>query len=112
MSDCIRRLRRAASHGAKNELSIGSAESDVQRQPAVASRVTSATGRAEQRGKRRPRDALARSVWMPRLVFSGADATSDFIRRLERGASRGAKNSHSIGSAESDVQRQPVVPRP
>ena len=31
---------------------------------------------------------------------------SDSIRRLERAASRGAKNEHSIGSAKADVQRQ------
>ena len=61
---------------------------------------------SEQRGERRPRDALARSLWTSRLVFSGSDAMSDCIRRLERAASHGAKNSHSIGSAKADVQRQ------
>ena len=74
-------------------------------EPAVG-RVTSTRGRAEQRGKRRPHDALRPSLWKSLPAVSGSDAVSDFMRRMERPAGHGAKNERASGSAASDVQRQ------
>ena len=67
------------------------------------------TARAEQRGNPRQHEALRPSSWTAVLAFSGSDATSDSMRRMERHEGHGAKNVHSIGTAGSDVQRQPSV---
>ena len=93
--------------------SIALAQHDHRRatpEPAVG-RATSTRGRAEQRGKRRQHDALRPSPCDSLPAFSGSDAMSDFMRRMERHASHGAKNEHAFGSAGSDVQRQPAVGR-
>ena len=71
--------------------------------------VRSTTARAEQGGKRRQHEALRPSPWNSVLLFSGSDATSDSVRRMERHEGHAAKNSHWIGTAGSDVQRQPSV---
>ena len=66
--------------------------------------VRSTTARAEQGGKRRQPEALRLWDWKSVLAFSGSDATSDFMRRMERHQGHGAKSSHSTGAAASDVQ--------
>ena len=112
MSDCMRRVERHAGHGAKNEHRFGAAGSQTCN--ARASRRPCDVHERACRAARRTPSArrFAAFVWKAVLALSGSDAMSDSIRRLERTASHGAKNSHSIGSAESDVQRQPAAPRP
>ena len=74
--------------------------------------VQSTTARAEQGGKRRQHEALRPSSWKAVLAFSGSDATSDSMRRMERHEGHGAKNSHSTGTAGSQTCNARASRRP
>ena len=69
-------------------------------------RAAGAGVRAVPWDERRPGWAGSPSAWTALLVFGGSGATSGCTRHLGRAARHGAKNAHSMGSTESDVQRQ------
>ena len=103
-SDSMRRMERHEGHGARGTCTGLAPQDPTCRDSQASEAVRPTTARAEQGGKRRQHEALRPSSWKAVLAFSGSDATSDSMRRMERLEGHGAKNLLSTCTAGSDVQ--------